>query len=100
MRRMTSAVLALTAALCACLFTASVAGAQAPDATISVTGSETTWSPPNVTVTTGDTVRWSFDGATLNHNVRGTSANWVPPLNSPIGIDQDPVDRTQPERVR
>ena len=94
MRRMTSAVLAVTAALLALLFTASVAGAQAPDATISVTGSETTWSPPNVTVTTGDTVRWSFDGATLNHNVHGTSANWAPPLQSPLGTDQDPVDYT------
>jgi cytochrome c len=92
MRRMTSAVLAVAAALLAFLFTAGVAGAQAPDATISVTGSETTWSPPNVTVTTGDTVRWSFDGATLNHNVHGTSANWAPPLQSPPGIDQDPVD--------
>ncbi len=94
MRRTTYAVLAVAAALLALLFTASVAGAQAPDATISVTGSETTWSPPNVTVTTGDTVRWSFDGSTLQHNVRGTSANWNPPLSSPLGTDQDPVDYT------
>ena len=61
MRRMTSAVAVLVATFCAFLFTASVAGAQAPDATISVTGGATTWSPPTVTVTTGDTVRWSFD---------------------------------------
>ena len=94
MRRMAFAVLALAAALCGFLFTASVAGAQAPAATISVTGQETTWSPSTVTVTTGDTVRWSFDGSELNHNVRGTSSNWDPPLNSPLGIDQDPVDYT------
>ncbi|HWM08730.1 MAG TPA: ThuA domain-containing protein, partial [Solirubrobacteraceae bacterium] len=47
-----------------------------------------------MTVTTGDTVRWSFDGSTLNHNVRGTGSNWTPPLNSTIGMDQDPVDYT------
>ncbi len=94
MRRMTFAVAAITATLCALLFTASVAGAQAPAATISVTGSETTWSPPAVTVTTGETVRWSFTGSTLAHNVRGNSANWNPPLNSTIGTNQAPVDYT------
>jgi plastocyanin/type 1 glutamine amidotransferase len=94
MRRMTFAVAAMTATLCALLFTASVAGAQAPAATISVTGTETTWSPSTVTVTTGETVRWSFSGSTLNHNVRGTSSNWNPPLNSTIGMNQAPVDYT------
>jgi plastocyanin len=64
MRRMAFAVLAATVALFIGLFTASVAGAQAPAATISVTGDATTWSPANVTVKTGETVRWSFDGAT------------------------------------
>jgi cytochrome c len=96
MRRMTSAVLVLAAALFAFLFTASIAGAQAPDATISVTGNATTWSPPNVTVTTGDTVRWSFTGSSLNHNVHGTNdqADWDPPLQSTIGTAQAPVDYT------
>ena len=47
MRRMTSAVAVLVATLFGFLFTASVAGAQAPDATISVTGTATTWSPPD-----------------------------------------------------
>ena len=45
MRRMTFAVLVLAVTLCTGLFTASVAGAQAPAATISVTGNATTWSP-------------------------------------------------------
>ncbi|HET8784604.1 MAG TPA: ThuA domain-containing protein, partial [Candidatus Limnocylindrales bacterium] len=94
MRRWTFALLATVSAVCFGLFFASVAGAQAPDATISVTGQATTWSPSNVTVTTGDTVRWSFDGATLPHNVHGTSANWSPALQSPIDTGQDPVDYT------
>jgi len=92
MRRMAFGVLAVVAALCTCLLTASVAGAQAPAATISVTGGETTWSPNAVTVTTGETVRWSFTGATLPHNVRSTSPNWS--LNSPVDTGQAPVDHT------
>ncbi len=94
MQRMTFAVLAVLATLITGLFTASVAGAQTPAATISVTGNETTWSPPNVTVTTGETVRWSFSGANQAHNVHGTGANWNPPLQSPIGTNQAPVDYT------
>ena len=94
MRRMTFAVLAVATALFTGLFTASVAGAQAPAATISVTGTPTSWSPTTVTVTTGETVRWSFDGAALNHNVHGTSTNWNPPLQSPIGTGQAAVDYT------
>ena len=61
MRRTTFALLAAVSTVCWCLFAASVAGAQAPAATISVTGSATTWSPDTVTVTTGQTVRWSFE---------------------------------------
>jgi plastocyanin len=94
MRRMAFAVLAVATALFSGLFTASVAGAQAPAATISVTGTATSWSPSTVTVTTGDTVRWSFDGATMAHNVHGTGANWDPPLQSTIGTGQAAVDYT------
>ncbi len=94
MRRITFAAAVLSAALCIGLFTASVAGAQAPAATISVTGTETTWSPNAVTVTTGETVRWSFTGSTLPHNVHGTSANWSPALQSPVATGQEPVDYT------
>ena len=92
MRRTTFALLAAVSTVCWCLFAASVAGAQAPAATISVTGSATTWSPDTVTVTTGQTVRWSFDGSTLPHNVHSTSTNWT--LQSPIGTGQEPVDHT------
>ena len=74
MRRMTSAVLALAAALLVFLVTASVAGAQAPDATIDAEGTE--WVPDTVTVTTGDTVRWTFAGETVPHNLKSTSPNW------------------------
>jgi PKD repeat protein len=94
MRRMMSAGVVFAVVLCTGLFTASVAGAQAPAATISVTGTETTWSPNAVTVTTGETVRWSFNGSTLPHNVHGTSANWDPPLQSPVATGQEPVDYT------
>src|SRR5215207_2339468 len=92
MRRTTFALLAAVSAICFGLFTASVAGAQAPAATISVTGNATTWSPPSVTVTTGETVRWSFSGSNLPHNVHGTSPNFSPALQSQIGTNQGPVD--------
>src|SRR5215216_836662 len=93
MRRMGFVVLAVAAALVTGSFTASVARAQAPAATISVTGTATTWSPSTVTITTGQTVRWSFDGATLEHNVHGTNdqADWDPPLQSTIGTGQAAV---------
>src|ERR1044072_816297 len=92
MRRTTFALLAAVSTVGWCLFAASVAGAQAPAATVSVTGAVTTWSPETVTVTTGQTVRWSFSGATVPHNVHSTSDNWT--LQSPIGTGQDPVDHT------
>ena len=94
MRRTTFALLATVSAVFTCLLFASVAGAQAPAATISVTGTATTWSPDSVTVTTGDTVRWSFNGSTLPHNVHGTSPNWSPALQSPIATGQAPVEYT------
>ena len=94
MRRMASAVMVLAVTLCTGLFTASVAGAQTPAATVSVTGTQTTWTDANPTVTTGQTVRWTFTGSTLPHNVRGTGTNWNPPLASPIDTGQDPVDYT------
>src|SRR5688572_7669883 len=84
MRRMASAVLVLVAALCVFLFTASVAGAQTPAATIDAEG--TAWQPPNVTVTTGATVRWTFAGETGPHNVKSSSANWD--VDTPIDTNQ------------
>ena len=93
MRRTTFALLATLAAVCTCLFTASVAGAQTPAASIEALDSQA-WQPQNVTVSTGETVRWDFDGTALPHNVHGTGSNWSPALQSPIGTDQDPVDYT------
>ena len=92
MRRTTFALLATVAAVCTCLFAATAALAQAPAATISVTGNQTTWSPSAVTVSTGETVRWSFAGSALPHNVHSSSSNWN--VNSPIGTAQAPVDFT------
>src|SRR4051794_9672901 len=92
MPRSKFALLAAVSAVCICLFAASVAGDQAPAATISVTGTATSWSPNAVTVTTGETVRWSFAGSQLNHNVHSSSANWT--LQSPVGTNQSPVDHT------
>jgi plastocyanin len=34
------------------------------------------WDLEEVTILPGDTVRWTFDGTTLPHNVVSTSANW------------------------
>ena len=34
------------------------------------------WSPRAVSVNVGETVTWRFDGTTLAHNVKSTSANW------------------------
>jgi cytochrome c len=93
-RRTTFAVLAVAAALLSCLLATSAASAQAPAATVSVTGTATSWTPNAVTVNTGDVVRWSFTGATLPHNVHGTSANWSPPLDTEIQTGQAPVDYT------
>ena len=83
MRRMAFAVLAVATALFTGLFTASVAGAQAPAATISVTGTETTWSPPE---RHGDDRR---NRPMVVHGLgrcRTTSTapapNWNPPLDS------------------
>ncbi|HEY6691542.1 MAG TPA: ThuA domain-containing protein, partial [Solirubrobacteraceae bacterium] len=77
MRRTTIAAAAAAVALCAGLFTASVASAQAPAATIKAVDSPAqAFSPSDVTVTTGQTVRWEFDQAATTHTVTSTSANW------------------------
>ena len=91
MRRTTFALLAVVAAVCSCLFAASVAGAQAPAASIQALDSQA-WQPPNVTVSTGETVRWTFTGTTLPHNVHSTSANWN--VQSTVGSNQAPQDFT------
>jgi plastocyanin len=77
MRRTTIAAAAAAVALCAGLFPASVASAQAPAATIKAVDSPAqAFSPSDVTVTTGQTVSWEFDQAATTHTVTSTSANW------------------------
>src|SRR3954467_13943622 len=77
MRRTTFALLAAAGAVFACLFIASAALAQAPAATIDAHDSPTQgFSPSDVTVTAGQTVRWEFDQAATTHTVTATSSNW------------------------
>ena len=62
-----------------------VAGAaeQAAPAEIKTTTANT-WDPADVSVNTGDTVTWNFDGSTVDHNMRGETgpeAGW-PDANS------------------
>jgi len=39
-------------------------------------GFQNSWSPSAVTIRAGETVTWSFTGATVPHNVASTSSNW------------------------
>jgi len=40
------------------------------------------WSPEEVTVKAGETVSWSFTGASAPHNVVSTGSNWTPPFRT------------------
>lgn len=51
-------------------------------------GVNNTWAPASVSVNVGDTVTWKFDGTTLPHNVKSSSANWT--LESPLGAPPSP----------
>ena len=78
MRRMAFAVLAVATALFTGLFTASVAGAQAPAATIDAVDSPgPAYQPANVTISTGEAVRWEYDQAAQAHTLTSSSANWT-----------------------
>jgi plastocyanin/type 1 glutamine amidotransferase len=78
MRRTTFALAATAAAVCTCLFLATAALAQAPAATIDAMDSPTqSFQPSDVTITTGQTVRWEFDQAATTHTVTSTSSNWT-----------------------
>jgi plastocyanin len=72
-RRTAGALAALTA-----LAIAPAASAQGPviNAVDDPAGITHRWDPPAVTVRVGDTVTWRYDGTTLAHNVKSTSANW------------------------
>jgi len=78
MRRTTSYAL-VTAAVtaCCCLFLANAAMAQGPAATIKAQDAPTQgFSPSDVTIAAGQTVRWEFDQAAATHTVTSTSSNW------------------------
>ena len=76
MRTLRSALLALAVALVA---GALGTGTALADTVVidSVDTPAPAFSPPNVTIHTGDTVRFEFDSATTTHTVTSTSANWT-----------------------
>jgi len=50
------------------------------------------FAPPNVSIHTGDTVRFEFDAATTTHTVTSTSANWS--VNETKDPNSAPISRT------
>ena len=50
------------------------------------------FAPPNVSIHTGDTVRFEFDAATTTHTVTSTSANWT--VNETRDPNSAPISRT------
>ena len=82
MKRLTFAA-ALAAALAFPAAASADARIEASDGTIG-DGSDSRWTPDTVTVKVNEPVSWTFDGATLAHNVRSTSANWN--FESPIAV--------------
>jgi plastocyanin len=48
-------------------------------------GVNNVWDPASVRVNVGDTVTWRFDGSTLAHNVKATSANWTVDTPGQVG---------------
>jgi plastocyanin len=71
---------------------APAATASAADQTIQAVDANGTvdnsWSPASVSVAVGDTVTWSFAGASEPHNVESDSPNWT--LASPIATTNHP----------
>jgi plastocyanin len=58
-------------------------------------GSDSGWTPNEVTVKAGDAVSWAFEGTTLAHNVISASANWSL-VGTPIGVAGPPISTTFP----
>jgi plastocyanin len=80
----------------------SVAAASEPiaDAVVKTTTSNT-WSPPAVSVKTGEKVTWDFDGSTVSHNVHGEAGPsddpaWTAFQSSFKTSGQDSYTFTQP----
>jgi cytochrome c len=90
MRRTRVALLALAAVLVVGLLSAgqAVAATSVIDARDDSPGSR--WAPNAVTIQQGDTVRWEFDDALVQHNINATSDNWeldtdlIPPDGPPV----------------
>jgi plastocyanin len=71
------------------------AAAPAAAAEVQVQGLDTlTWDKPALSISVGDTVRWTFAGTTQPHNVQSTSPNWAPPVDSPSGVPTPDVTHT------
>jgi plastocyanin len=70
MRRASTLLLGSTLALVA------AAPAAAAEVEVKAIDSPATWDKPQVTVTAGDTVRWTFAGTQQPHNVASNSPNW------------------------
>src|SRR4051794_15177080 len=91
MRTLRSALLALAVALVA---GALGTGTALADTVVidAVDSPLPAFSPPNVSIHTGDTVRFEFDQATATHTVTSTSANWS--MNEVKGAKESPISRT------
>jgi plastocyanin len=81
--------MAFAATTVAALAFAPAALGQAP--VIQAVDSNLTWTPATVTVNVGDTVTWRFTGTQLAHNVKSTTPNWTPQIDTPTSTS-DPRD--------
>ena len=93
MRTLRSALLTLVAALLAsaCFANPALARTAIID---SVDSPSSAFAPPNVTIETGDTVRWEFDQAATTHTVTSSGSNWPTPLDESRGPNGAPIERT------
>src|SRR3954468_24302267 len=91
MRTLRSALLALAVALVA---GALGTGTALADTVVvdAVDSPLPAFSPPNVSIHTGDTVRFEFDQRTATHTVTSTSSNWT--INQVKGAKEPPISHT------
>ena len=82
MRRASTLLLGTTLALVA------AAPASAAEVEVKAVDSSLTWGPSQLTITAGDTVRWTFAGTQQPHNVQSSSANWQ--YATPVGAPASP----------